>query len=194
LEQSRQQQDRERIRADHAKMAAIAAGDTRAFAAVVVEMSPVLLRFAGSMLLSNIGEAEEVVQEALTRLWQRADAWQPTGRISTWLHRVAYRLCIDRLRSRRPSVAIDDLADSIADSTPLASARLGHLDDVRAIRRAIGALPERQRTAIVLCHFQGLAQSEAAAVMGIGEHAYESLLARGRRGLRASLAPGEADR
>ncbi len=62
------------------------------------------------------------------------------------------------------------------------------LDEVRAIRAAIAALPERQRSAIVLCHFQGLGQAEAAAVMGIGEHAYESLLARARRSLRATVA------
>ncbi len=169
-------------------MAAIAAGDPRVFARLVTEMTPILLRFTQSILVASPGEAEEVVQEALVRLWQRASAWQPNGRISTWLHRVAYRLCIDALRASRPSVAIDDVAETIADDQPLASARLDHLDEVRAIRAAIAALPERQRAAIVLCHFQGLGQAEASAVMGIGEHAYESLLSRARRGLRATVA------
>ncbi len=169
-------------------MAAIAAGDARVFARLVAEMTPVLLRLTQSILVASPGEAEEVVQETLVRLWQRAGTWQPNGRIATWLHRVAYRLCIDALRSRRPSIAIDDVAETIADGQPLASTRLGHRDEIRAIRAAIAALPERQRTAIVLCHFQGLGQAEAAAVMGIGEHAYESLLARARRGLRATVA------
>lgn len=169
-------------------MAAIATGDTRVFARLVTEMTPVLLRFTQSILVASPGEAEEVVQEALVRLWQRADDWQPNGRIATWLHRVAYRLSIDTLRKRRPSVAIEDVAETIADGGPLASARLSHADEVRAIRAAVAALPERQRSAIVLCHFQGLSQAEAAAVMGIGEHAYESLLARARRSLRATVA------
>lgn len=57
------------------------------------------------------------------------------------------------------------------------------------LQAALEGLPLRQRTALTLCHFQGLRQSEAAAVMGIGEAAYESLLARARRRLRAELAP-----
>ncbi len=194
LEQSRDARDRSQIHADQATMAAIAAGDTRAFARLVGQMTPVLLRFTQSILVASPGEAEEVVQEALVRLWQRADAWQPNGRVVTWLHRVAYRLAIDALRKRRPSVAIDDVAEVIADGKPLASTRLDHADEVRAIRAAIAALPERQRSAIVLCHFQGLAQAEAAAVMGIGEHAYESLLARARRSLRATVAGRGNDR
>jgi RNA polymerase sigma-70 factor (ECF subfamily) len=192
LEQLRDAPDRERIRADQMTMAAIAAGDGRAFARVVADQSPVLLRFARSVLDTGGDEAEEVVQEALVRLWLSARAWQPTGRIATWLHRVAFRLCIDALRRRRPSVAIDDVADLIPDAAPLPSTRLARIDDVRSIRAAITALPARQRVAIVLCHFQGLNQAEGAAVMGVGEHAYESLLSRARRNLRTALSKGRA--
>ena len=152
---------------------------------MVASLSPVLLRFARATLAASPAEAEEVVQEVLIRLWRQAADWQPDGRISTWAHRVAYRLCIDRLRRQRPSVAIDDVEDDLADPAPLPGARLVRLEDVRAVQAAVAALPERQRTAIVLCHFQGLSQAEAAAVMGVGEEAYESLLARGRRRLRA---------
>ncbi len=169
-------------------MVAIAAGDAHAFTHIVTTMSPVLLRFAKSLV--GDGEADEVVQETLIRLWQQAAGWQPTGRISTWLHRVAYRLCIDALRRRRPSVAIDDVAETLPDGAPLASVRLAQLDDVRAIQRAVAELPARQRAAISLCHFQGLGQAEAAAIMGVGEHAYESLLARARRNLKTALSTG----
>src|SRR4051812_33503355 len=155
VEQPRDAPDRERIRADQMTMAAIAAGDSRAFARVVADQSAVLLRFARSVLDTGGDEAEEVVQEALVRLWLSAQSWQPTGRIATWLHRVAFRLCIDVLRRRRPSVAIDDIADIIPDAAPLASVRLARIEDVRSIRAAITALPARQRVAIVLCHFQG---------------------------------------
>ena len=62
------------------------------------------------------------------------------------------------------------------------------VEDVKALRAAVDSLPERQRTAIALCHFQGLSQVEAAAVMEVSEAAYESLLARARRRLRALLA------
>ncbi len=193
LDQSGGALDRERIRADQATMAAVAEGDEAAFARLVRDLTPMLLRFARATLAASPAEAEEVVQEALIRLWQQAETWQPDGRISTWLHKVAYRLCIDRLRRRRPSVDIDAVEDGLADPAPLPGDRLVQLEDARAVQAAVAALPERQRVAIVLCHYQGLKQAEAAGIMGIGEEAYESLLARGRRRLRAALS-GEARR
>jgi len=180
--------DRQRIRADQELMAAIAGGNDAAFARVVDELSPRLLRFARGILSADGAEAEEVVQEALLRLWQNAGAWQPNGRVSTWLHQVAYRLCIDILRRRRPSVPIEDMESGLEDDTPSPDAGLERADDIRAVRQAIDRLPERQRTALLLFHFQDLSQSEAAIVMGVGESAFESLLARARRHLKTWLS------
>ncbi|CAL1690753.1 hypothetical protein MMB232_00887 [Brevundimonas subvibrioides] len=61
------------------------------------------------------------------------------------------------------------------------------------VNRALAALPERQREAIVLCHYQELGNIEAAGVMAVSVEALESLLSRGRRTLRqtlSDLAPG----
>lgn len=186
------QTDCRRIDADQGTMAAVAAGDERAFARLAADQTPRLLRFART-ILAGTAEAEEVVQEALLRLWRQAEAWQPSGRISTWLHQVTYRLCIDIIRRRQPSVPIE--ADTeIEDDVPSPDSRLLRTEDVLAVRAALGELPERQRTALVLFHFQEMAQADAAAVMGIGERAFESLLARARRNLRAALSgPGNDD-
>jgi RNA polymerase sigma-70 factor (ECF subfamily) len=176
------------IAADRDLMASIAAGDDAAFAQLVGTESPRLLRFARSILTASPAEAEEVVQESLVRLWQNAEAWQPNGRVSTWLHQVVYRLCIDSIRRRRPSVEIGSLESELEDDSPLAFDRLEQEDDARRVQAAIERLPDRQRTALILCHYQELGQAEAAAIMGIGESAYESLLARARRRLRGWLA------
>jgi RNA polymerase sigma-70 factor (ECF subfamily) len=186
--------DRQRIRADHDLMAAIASGDEAAFAGLVGEQSPTLLRFARTILTAGTAEAEEVVQEAFLRLWQQAATWQPNGRVSTWLHQVAYRLCIDTLRRRRRLVSVD-IADTedIVDDAPRPDQRLLRVDDIRALRAAIGQLPERQRTALVLFHFQEMSQAEASAVMSIGESAFESLLARARRRLRLHLSADDGE-
>jgi RNA polymerase sigma-70 factor, ECF subfamily len=186
--QSRGPRDGEGIDRDSMRLARVAAGDRTAFAAIVAEETPRLLRFATSILGSGQAESEEIVQEALIRLWRQADNWQPDGRIATWLHRVTYRLAIDVIRRRRPSVAIETVEDVLEDSALEPETRLIRAEDARALRDAVDALPERQKTAIVLCHFQGLAQAEAAAVMDVSEAAYESLLARARRRLRAALA------
>jgi RNA polymerase sigma-70 factor (ECF subfamily) len=180
--------DSEAVRRDHMLMVAVSAGDQGAFERLVGDATPRLLRFTRSMLAGNPAEAEEVVQEALLRLWRQAGTWQPNGRIATWLHRVAYRLCIDRLRRGNPSVAIDLVEHELTDHAPAAEAQLIRLDEVRTVQAAIDALPPRQRTAVILCHYQEMSQAEAAAVMEIGEAAYESLLARGRRRLREILS------
>jgi len=56
------------------------------------------------------------------------------------------------------------------------------------VDKELQALPERQRTALVLCHFEGMSMSDAGAIMGISAEAIESLLARGRRTLKSALA------
>lgn len=188
LVQPKGPRDGDGIARDQARLARVAAGDEAAFAAIVGDETPRLLWFVASILGSGQPEAEEIVQEAMIRLWQQAETWQPDGRISTWLHRVAYRLAIDVLRRRRPTVGIETVEDTLEDGGPEPVALLIRIEDVNALRVAVEALPERQRTAIALCHFQGLSQAEAAAVMEIGEAAYESLLARARRRLRARLA------
>jgi RNA polymerase sigma-70 factor (ECF subfamily) len=180
--------DRERIALDHALMRRIASGDEAAFGALVADETPRLLRFTRSLLPDAAAEAEEIVQESLLRLWQSAELWRPDGRVSTWLHQVAYRLSVDSMRRLRPAVAIESLEAELEDESPVAEARLIQIDDVNSVRAAIGELPARQRTALLLCHFQDMGQAEAAAVMGVGEHAYESLLARARRRMRSLLA------
>lgn len=179
------------IRADDRLMRAVAAGDDEAFGRVITAESPRLTRFVAAVLC-DLGEAEEVVQESLIRLWRNADGWEPRARIGTWLHQVAYRLSIDRLRRRRPHVDIDDLDDVLEDEAPSPERQLSRIEDVRLVHEALDRMPDRQRAVIVLAHFQELGQAEASAIMGMSEHAYESLLARARRRLRGLLA-GQRD-
>lgn len=186
--QSQGPRDGDGIARDQARLARVAGGDESAFAEIVADETPRLLRFVVSILGPGQAEAEEIVQEALIRLWQQAETWRPDGRISTWLHRVTYRLAIDVLRRRRPTVGIETVENTLEDAGPEPETRLIRVEDATALRAAVDSLPERQRTAIALCHFQGLSQAEGAAVMEIGEAAYESLLARARRRLRALLA------
>src|SRR2546429_317003 len=73
--------DGERIRLGQALMARIADGDQAAFTSLVAEATPRLLRFARSLLSETPAESEEIVQEALFRLWRAADEWRPEGKI-----------------------------------------------------------------------------------------------------------------
>jgi RNA polymerase sigma-70 factor (ECF subfamily) len=179
----------DRRAADAAILAGIADGDEAALAELMEAEAPRLLRFCRGML-GNLDEAEDVVQEAFVRLWETARAWRPDARLGTWLHTVCHNRCVDRLRRRKAFVE-ERVLLALADEEQPADARLIRREAVRALRAAIDALPHRQRAAVLLFHFQDLAQSDAARVLGVSDEAFESLLARGRRRLRAVLASGE---
>ncbi|OSM00154.1 putative ECF subfamily RNA polymerase sigma-24 factor [Magnetofaba australis IT-1] len=137
-------------------------------------------------MLGDLHEAEDVAQEAFMRLWKQAARWRPEARVGTWLHTVVSNLCVDRLRKRRES-ALEDLPEPVDPAqNPLAERQRAELG--AAIEAAMAQLPPRQKAAVVLVHHQGFSGREAAAALGVSEEAVESLLARGRRALRKSLA------
>lgn len=163
----------------------IAAGDRPACATLVNRHLSRIVALGWRMLGSR-AEAEDVAQEVFLRVWQNAASWQEgRARFSTWLHRVAVNLCLDRLRRRR-EVGLEQAGDPPGDH-PHPGRELQRRAVADRVQAALGQLPERQRAAIVLCHFQELGNAEAAAVMEIGVDALESLLARGRRKLRELL-------
>jgi len=172
--------------ADAQLLRAAAGGDREAVVALVDGNGPRVLALARRMLRDEQA-AEDVVQEAFLRLWRIAPEWRAgQARVSTWLHRVALNLCYDRLRKKR-EILTDEPVEQI-DDTPDAEAELVRAQTAARVRAAVDALPERQRAAIELCHYQELGGAEAAEILEVSVEALESLLARGRRALRAALA------
>ncbi len=171
---------------DEALLVRVADGDPAAVRALVGRKAPRIMSLAQRML-GDQAEAEDVAQETFLRVWRQAPKWRPgQARFDTWVHRVALNLCYDRLRRRR-EVTTDDPPE-IVDDGPTPERGLEALDTGRRVGEALAKLPDRQREAVVLCHYQELGNIEAAAVMGVTVEALESLLSRGRRSLRAALA------
>ncbi|MBL8562487.1 MAG: RNA polymerase sigma factor [Gemmobacter sp.] len=179
---------------EEALLARYAAGDRMAARVLVLRLSPRLLSYV-YRLLRDRAEAEDVVQEALLRLWRMAPAWRPgEARVTTWLYRVATNLVTDRQRARqRRRVAALEDAPEPADSAPGAVAQLIEADRMAALEAALACLPERQRQAVILRHLEGLSNPEIATILEIGVEAVESLTARGKRALAAALAGQRAE-
>ncbi len=186
---------------DDALMARAGRGDKAAFA-VLVRRHLARATAIAQRIVGNRSDAEEVVQEAFLRCWQKAPDWQPAGspgrsgtaspgtgneraQFATWLYRVLTNLCLDR--RRRPQPVEIEAAGDIADSREDGFARTERGETGRRVAEAMAKLPERQRAALALCYYEDLGNIEAAAALDISIGALESLLVRGRRALRESL-------
>ena len=163
----------------------VAAGEAQAFRALVDRHLPTVVAIARRMLRDD-AEAEDVAQETLLRLWRNAASLElGEGGVRPWLRRVAANLCIDRVRAQKNTTLGDTLPEEVEPAgqvTRLAERELG-----RRVDAALKALPERQRLALTLFHYEGMSQIEVGEVMGISDEAVESLLARARRALKGSL-------
>ncbi len=161
----------------------VADGDRAAFGVLLENHQRALSAYARRML-GDPDLADDIVQETFLRLWTKAGRYDPkSARLTTWLHNIAHNLCIDSFRrgSRISYSDDDDLAPGVEDGP-----ERGQLDRERGeqVKLALGELPERQRSALLLCHYQGLSNRDAAQILEVSVEALESLLVRARRTLR----------
>jgi RNA polymerase sigma-70 factor (ECF subfamily) len=170
---------------DEALMQRAGAGDRAACERLVERHLARVVGFAQRVLGSR-ADAEDTAQDVFLRVWAAAPRWtRGSARFGTWLHRVAMNACLDRLAKKR-EVTGDEVPEAI-DPSPETSALVHAADVARHVNVALGRLPETQRIAVTLCHYQGMRNIEAAEVMGVSVEALESLLARARRALREHL-------
>ena len=171
---------------DRALLDRIRTGDQAAFAALVERHLARVVGLARRMLRDD-AEAEDVAQETLLRLWKSGEAIElgPAG-LRPWLRRVASNLCIDRVRTGGRMIVTDEVPDQGVEAGQLKGLVSKELSG--RVGAALKALPDRQRQALTLFHYEGLSQIEIASLMGISDEAVESLLARARRALKAALA------
>ena len=187
---------------DDALMRRAGSGDKAAFA-LLVRRHLARATALAQRITGNRSDAEEIVQEAFLRCWQKAPEWRPaerpandgaandrggagaTAQFGTWLYRVLVNLCLDR--RRRPQPVGIEAAETVADNAADGFDETARGETSRRVQAAMAQLPERQRAALALCYFEGLGNIEAAATLDISIGALESLLVRARRALRDAL-------
>ncbi len=174
-------------------MDAIVAGDQIAYQAVVKRFLTSISHYAYRML-GNRKDTEDIAQETFLRVWLNARTWQSDqAKLSTWIHRIAHNLCVDYLRKHSRMTIQNDFEDteSVINNPDFESI---DSDKKALLVSAINKLPENQRSALALCHYQNFSNKEAAAIMGLSVKALESLISRAKRSLKNSVTMTETNR
>lgn len=173
-------------------------GDTEAFRQLVQRhQRPVI-----NVIYRAIGdawEAEDLAQRVFLQVYRSAKRYKPTAKFTTWLFTITHNTILNerRRRARHAAESLeamrqpqnpDDGARELPDpraASPATEAAERELQ--RIILEAVNLLPEAQRTAVILCRYEGLAYEEIAQVLGCSVAAVKSLLHRARQSLKENL-------
>jgi len=161
--------------------------------ALVADHSRMVFRIAYS-ILRNHHDAEDAAQECFLRVWKRKDRLHEVSNAKTWLARVAWTTALDKRRSGRKTLSLNDaesgsgLMESLSDSTPAADELLAGRQKQQLLQRLIAGLPDELGQTLELSTVQELNSAEIAEVMKIPEGSVRTRLFRARRQLKEKLA------
>jgi RNA polymerase sigma-70 factor (ECF subfamily) len=149
--------------------------------------------------IGDANEAEDLAQRVFVQVYRSAKRYKPTAKFTTWLFTITRNTILNehRRRSRHPSQSLDALQDpsdteaagwqppdtSMRDPAQAAVER----ELLEKIKQAVQELPEAQRTAVILCRYEGLSYEEIAEVLGCSVSATKSMLHRARLALKDKL-------
>jgi RNA polymerase sigma-70 factor (ECF subfamily) len=167
---------------------AVEADVRREFEARLAECGPLAYRVARGVL-RNTADAEDVAQEALLRAYRYFDRLRDRNRFRSWLVRIAFRLALDRLRSRKRSEVRDTLWSQPEHRPPAATAEdLAASNEFQThLDRALEELPEKLRLVLLLAALEGHTIEEIAGMVGISTGTVKSRIFYARKQLAEKL-------
>jgi len=166
-----------------------AQADTRReFEERLAECGPLAYRVARGVL-RNTADAEDVAQEALLRAYRRFDRLRDRNRFRAWLVRIAFRLALDRLRSRKRRERRDTLWSQPEHQPPAATAEdLAASNEFEAhLENALSELPEKLRLVLLLAAMEGHTIDEIGVMLGISTGTVKSRIFYARKQLAEKL-------
>lgn len=173
---------------DEQLMQAVAGGDLDAFNELVLRYQTLAWK-AAHRYLGDAMEAEDVAQETFLKILETAPHYRPSGNFRTYLYRILTRLCIDRTRKMHPS-NLDNLPE-VPDPSSGPTEILMEEERGAQVRAALDSLPQNQKAAMILRHYEGLSYAEIAHILGTSKKAVEGLISRARTSLQARLSHPE---
>ncbi len=142
-------------------------------------------------LVGDSRPAEDLTQDVFLQALTRADQYQPTAKVATWLYRIATNMALNYLKQahvRRRVRTPSDQTLQMADPAAAAPEREVSLDELRhQVSEALDALPVNQRIALTLFQYEDCSYEQIAAVLDVSVEAVRSLLMRARTTLRREL-------
>ena len=187
-------------RSDVQLMLDVKAGDAASFELLLHKYRTPLVNFLYRMV-RDAATAEDLAQEVFLRVYRARKKYAPNAKFTTWLFCIATNLALNTLRDtryRQMEISLDQPGDpgesdqppmELPDRQPGVEQQLLARDRAERIRRAIHALPEKQRAAVLLHKYYELDYDEIAGILECSESALKSLLFRAYETLRVQLAP-----
>ncbi len=182
---------------DVALMLRVQGGDEDAFQELFRKFSPRVLQYV-RRFVASAAQAEELTQDVFVQIFRFRQRYRPQSRLATWVYTIATNLCLNELRRPERHLRVD-LWDTRDDEerregpqlpdpeavTPEEGASTREL--ARRLEVAVGALPAKQRAALLLSRVDGLAYRDVAEALGCTEGAVKALLFRATQSLKKTL-------
>ncbi len=168
-------------------------GDHASFGLLLSRHRSSLIHFLYRMV-QNQAVAEELAQEVFLRVYRSRTTYQASAKFTTWLYRIATHVALNWLRNGRRehahqrSVEGEVTPRDIPDRAPTAEQAMVHRAKAEEVRRAIAALPDKQRAAVIMHKYEEMEYTQIARVLSCSESAVKSLLFRAYETLRVRLA------
>ncbi len=167
-------------------LARIQDGDRQAFDTLYRGYFPRLARFLDRMTRSA-SLIEEIINDTMLVVWQRADTFNHTSKVSTWIFAIAYRKALKAVAAFDDPVE-DDQAEEAGAASMEPDSVLSRLQQQQQVARALDALPILQRTVVNLTYYHGMAYEEIAAVMECPVNTVKTRMFNARLRLKELLA------
>jgi RNA polymerase sigma-70 factor (ECF subfamily) len=178
-------------------MLRVKAGDDSAFEYLLQKYRRPMVSYMYRMC-HNAAAAEDLAQEVFLRVYRSRGTYEPSAKFTTWLYRIATNLAVNHARDSRHerpenTVSVDEPDQETGMTLDLPGGSLSaeeailRRERMAAIRQRVRALPDRQRTAVVMHKYQQMDYREIAQVLKLSESATKSLLFRAYETLRVQL-------
>lgn len=175
-------------------MVRVQADDHSSFSQLLNRNRAVVLNYLCRMV-SNRAVAEELAQDVFVRVYRSRQRYEPSAKFSTWLYRITTNVALNYFRDEKRgnlnvSLDVQDAAyvrRETCDRSPLVEDRLVREVTAAQIRRAVRALPPKQRAAVIMHKYQEMDYAQIARILNCTPSAVKALMFRAYETLRVRL-------